>query len=187
MGQQHGLVVAEGRRVFPLWRVLLLLLAGCQDVLPAPDLDRSIDQPRGKPSAPADTPFHGRADHALPQTQRMPLELDAALMQRGKHHFDTSCAICHGYDGSGVTPLAHQASLRTPPSLVSEPVIGHTVAQLADVISRRDKSMTPYAYELTSHDRWAVIAYLRALQRSRSSALASLPPWVQREARQALP
>ena len=105
---------------------------------------------------------------------RVPVPVTRALLQRGRQRFDISCAVCHGYLGDGVSLVARNMSLRPPPSL-------HLRPQQPDgwyyqIASEGFGIMPSYASELTVQDRWAVVAYVRALQLSQAARLSDLPP-----------
>lgn len=138
---------------------------------------------------PADTvPFRSALDPAvetglgpdgMPIAQ-LPLPVDAAMLARGRNRFDVYCAVCHGLLGDGESQVALNMSLRKPPSL-------HAFRDVPDghlyrVVSNGFGLMPPYAPELSVQDRWAVVAYVRALQLSQNATLEQLPP----EARQRL-
>lgn len=103
-----------------------------------------------------------------------PLPVTAAALARGRNRFDIFCAACHGVLGDGESQVALNMSLRKPPSL-------HQFRDLADgyiyqVISEGFGLMPSYAAELSVQDRWAVVAYVRALQLSQHAAMEQVPP-----------
>jgi len=103
-----------------------------------------------------------------------PLPFDQALLARGKARFDVTCAACHGVLGDGDSQVALNMSLRRPPSL-------HLYRERPDgyifqVISEGFGLMPSYAHSLSVHDRWAVVAYVRALQLSQHATVDQLPP-----------
>jgi mono/diheme cytochrome c family protein len=109
-----------------------------------------------------------------------PLEITAATLARGRAKFEVHCAVCHGLLGDGESQVALNMSLRKPPSL-------HAYRDVPDghifrVVTHGFGLMPSYANELTVEDRWAVVAYVRALQLSQHATLDQLPP----EARQRL-
>jgi mono/diheme cytochrome c family protein len=104
----------------------------------------------------------------------MPLPVDAKLLARGRARFDVLCAVCHGVLGDGESQVAINMSLRRPPSL-------HQFRDVTDgfvyrVISEGFGLMPSYAVELGVEDRWAVVAYVRALQLSQYATLEQVPP-----------
>ncbi len=103
-----------------------------------------------------------------------PVPLDARLLARGRARFDVSCAVCHGVLGDGQSQVAMNMSIRRPPSLHDYRDVpdGH----LYRVITEGFGLMPSYANQLTPQERWAVVAYVRALQLSQHAPAAELPP-----------
>ncbi len=127
------------------------------------------------PSAEAVTGFvGGRPDGGY--VEAIPFPMTEEMLRRGRKHFDVFCATCHGVAGNGVTVVARNMSLRPPPSLHAH--VNVADGYLYDVITSGYGLMPSYAQELELHDRWAVVAYVRALQLSQSFPLAEAPPEV---------
>jgi mono/diheme cytochrome c family protein len=108
-----------------------------------------------------------------------PLPVDARLLTRGRARFDVSCAVCHGVLGDGESQVALNMALRRPPSL-------HAYRDVPDghiyrVISEGFGLMPSYANELTPEDRWAIVAYVRALQLSQYATIDQVPPTERRK------
>jgi mono/diheme cytochrome c family protein len=102
-----------------------------------------------------------------------PWKVDEGLLARGRARFDVECAVCHGLLGDGKSQVALNMSLRRPPSL-------HEYRDLTDgylyqVITQGFGLMPSYASVLPVEDRWAVVAYVRALQLSQHFPAAELP------------
>lgn len=112
-------------------------------------------------------PSDGQVPHDLP------VPVDAALLARGRERFDIYCSPCHGYDGRGdgmiarrgfpPPPSYHTPRLRQAPSLHFYAVITHGYG-----------AMYSYAARVPPADRWAIVAYIRALQLSEHAPLAAL-------------
>jgi mono/diheme cytochrome c family protein len=107
----------------------------------------------------------------------IPLKVDRPLVALGKKRFDITCGTCHGPVGDGDSIVARQMSLRPPPSL-------HLYAErppgyIYEVITKGFGLMASYAGELPVRERWAVVAYVRALQLSQATPLAKAPPEAQ--------
>jgi mono/diheme cytochrome c family protein len=105
---------------------------------------------------------------------RIPVPVDRKLLERGRSRFEINCAVCHGYLADGVSLVARNFSLRPPPSLLAR-------AQQPDgwyfqVMSEGFGMMPSYASHLTVEERWAIVAYLRALQLSQSQRADQLAP-----------
>lgn len=112
----------------------------------------------------------------------VPLPLTPALFARGQNRFGIYCAACHGVLGDGHSEVAKNMTLRPPPSLHEPRIVALPDGYVFSVISHGYGMMPSYAWALPVHDRWAVIAYVRALERSQHVALADLPPDLRREA-----
>jgi mono/diheme cytochrome c family protein len=104
----------------------------------------------------------------------IPLKVDRALMQLGRKRFDITCATCHGPVGDGDSIVARQMALRPPPSL--HLYANKPAGYLFEVITKGFGMMASYAAELPVRERWAVVAYVRALQISQASSLDMAPP-----------
>jgi mono/diheme cytochrome c family protein len=109
-----------------------------------------------------------------------PVAVTAASLARGRARFDVLCSVCHGVLGDGESQVALNMSLRKPPSLHAYRDVGD--GYLYRVVTNGFGLMPSYANELSVEDRWAVVAYVRALQLSQHATLEQLPP----EARQRL-
>jgi len=110
---------------------------------------------------------------------RIPVEVNAKLMALGRKRYDITCGTCHGPLGDGKSIVGRQMSLRPPPSL-------HLYADRApgyifEVATHGFGLMASYAAELSVDERWAVVAYIRALQVSQSVPAATLPPDARRQ------
>lgn len=113
------------------------------------------------------------------------LEVTPALVDRGQERFNIYCAPCHGFDGggAGIIPArvaaiggAWAARNLTDPK---QGVIQMRNGQLFNTISNGFNSMMGYASQIPVADRWAIVLYVRALQRSQNAAESELPPGVQ--------
>jgi len=121
----------------------------------------------------------GRADRTrIPGTVAFGRRSDAAdakFRERGQDRYTIYCAPCHGAigDGNGITkqygmgatPTYHDARLRTM-----------TEGEIFNTITHGKGNMLSYADKLPADDRWAVIAYVRALQRAAHATAADVPP-----------
>ena len=111
---------------------------------------------------------------------RNPLSIDRALLERGRERFQMHCAVCHGEAGYGngiVTkyglvgvPSYHDPRLRSIPD-----------GELFQTITNGKGQMAPYAPQVRPRDRWAIVAYIRALQRSQNATAADVPADVRSE------
>lgn len=156
-----------------------LALAGCSD-------QSMTRQPRYGTNAPAVVFANGSAaqtppagtvslgDAAYAEDSAHPPPIDIALLERGKERFGIFCAPCHGYEGDGDGAIVRRGFPR-PPSCF-EPMLMQAPAQLFfDTITNGFGVMYSYGSRVPPHDRWAIAAYIRALQQTRSASLADAP------------
>lgn len=168
---------------------LLLACAGCETNM--------YDQPRYEPleaSAFFDDGMSARprvahtvargesqADEALYRgteggrvVEQFPIAVTAATLDRGEQRFDIYCSPCHGLLGDGQGMIV-QRGFKPPPSYHIDRLRNAPVGYLYTVISAGFGAMFSYAEDIAPEDRWAIIAYIRALQLSQHAAVADLP------------
>jgi mono/diheme cytochrome c family protein len=110
----------------------------------------------------------------------IPVEVTPALVERGQERYQIFCSMCHGDlgDGRGIIMVGNngQGYGYTPaPTYHSDYLRGVEDGYMYDVILNGVRSMPSYGHELPASDRWAVVAYLRALQRSQAAAPSDVP------------
>jgi mono/diheme cytochrome c family protein len=110
---------------------------------------------------------------------RIPVPVTPELMALGRKRFDITCATCHGPLGDGDSIVATQMALRPPPSL--HKYADRAPGYIFEVATHGFGMMASYAAELTVEERWAVVAYVRALQISQNIPATELPPDAQRQ------
>jgi mono/diheme cytochrome c family protein len=111
-----------------------------------------------------------------------PVTLDAALLDRGEDRFRIFCRTCHGPLGDGRSAVAENMKLRKPPSLHEPRLRSFPAGRTFRVVSEGYGLMPSYAESLSLEDRWAVVAFVRALQLSQDVPLAELPEPLREEA-----
>ena len=104
-----------------------------------------------------------------------PPPVTPALLARGKDRYEIFCKPCHGVSGNGDGTIVARGFPR-PPDYASEQVRSLTGPQIFGVITRGYGVMFPYGDRLVPADRWAVVAYVRALEVSRSLGATPVPP-----------
>lgn len=173
----------------------VVLLAGCRQEM--------FDQPRGKPHRSSDFFADGRFDRppvegAIARGQlrddphlytgkvggqlvaTFPFPVTRAVLERGRERFNIYCAPCHDRLGNG-TGMIVRRGYRPPPSLHIDRLREAPVGHHFDVISNGLGAMPDYAAQIPVRDRWAIVAYLRALQLSQRASVADVPPAALRE------
>ncbi|PYI95598.1 MAG: cytochrome c class I [Verrucomicrobia bacterium] len=105
----------------------------------------------------------------------IPLEVTSELMERGQQRFNITCAMCHGAAAMG-NGIVKQHGLATVVSLQDERIRKMSDGEIFSTITNGKNTMMPYGPTIIVPDRWAIIAYLRSLQRSQNAVSADVPP-----------
>jgi mono/diheme cytochrome c family protein len=117
--------------------------------------------------------YEGKINGQL--ADEFPMPVTADVMARGQERFNVFCAPCHGRTGQGNGMIVLRG-YRRPPSFHEERLRTAPVGHFFDVITNGFGAMPDYAAQVRVEDRWAIIAYLRALQLSEHATLADVPP-----------
>jgi len=104
----------------------------------------------------------------------IPLEVTRELMERGQQRFNITCAMCHGATAAG-NGIIKQHGLATVVTLQDERIRKMADGEIFNTITNGKNTMMAYGPNIIVADRWAIIAYLRALQRSQNAAIADVP------------
>jgi mono/diheme cytochrome c family protein len=103
-----------------------------------------------------------------------PVPVTAELMQRGQERFNITCAMCHGATAAG-NGIAKQHGLNTVVTLQDQRIRNMADGEIFNTITNGKNTMMAYGPNITVADRWAIIAYVRALQRSQNATAADVP------------
>ena len=187
----------------------LLAISACDSRLnvvpPSPGLLRMTEQPRfdpyqqtplfedtrtmrvppehSVPYAPtALDPALSRSSARGAYVERLPVPLTRELLARGRDRFDAICANCHGVLGDGQSAVAMNLQLRRPPSLL----LPRPPGRIFEVATHGYGFMPGFDAQLDDTDRWAIVAYVAALQLSAGVGIDTLPEPVAYEARRLL-
>lgn len=129
--------------------------------LPPPDTIARNDtwaRPAGADAAASDFPF----------------PITAGVLQVGRERFDIYCSPCHGRTGEG-NGIIVQRGFVTPPSLFTPALVAAPASHFVDVMTNGFSAMPPYDYLVPMPQRWAIAAYIRALQMTRPASIDALP------------
>lgn len=203
MRNQNTIVVGLG--------FLMFLALGCENSGPSRDFERMVNQAyflpyeecdffpdqRAMRQPPADTlpadrmQWPSALDNGLVDgryVEKNPILLTTVLVNVGRRQFDVFCAPCHGIKGDGVSVVARKMTLRQPPTLVSDRVRGFPDGRIFRVIAQGQGLMPQYAEEIGVLERWAIVAYVRALGLHAAGVdLERLPRPIRVQAEEALP
>jgi mono/diheme cytochrome c family protein len=103
-----------------------------------------------------------------------PLPLTQEVVARGQDRYNIFCSPCHGLqgDGNGMVTLR---GMKHPPTFHQERLRNEPTGYFFDVITNGFGAMNNYSMQLNPRDRWAIVAYVRALQLSRNAPVGELP------------
>jgi mono/diheme cytochrome c family protein len=104
-----------------------------------------------------------------------PFPVTKEIMARGQQRFDIYCAPCHDRAGTGNGMIVRRG-YKQPPAYSSPEVMQRSDGFIYDVITRGFGAMPDYAAQVAPNDRWAIVAYVRALQASETGTINDVPP-----------
>jgi len=104
----------------------------------------------------------------------LPVPLSVELLARGRQRYGIYCTPCHGLTGNGLG-IVVQRGLRRPNSFHIDRLREAPVGYFFDVMTRGFGAMMDYSAQIPPEDRWAIAAYVRALQLSQRTTLADVP------------
>ncbi|MBE2205507.1 MAG: cytochrome c [Chthoniobacterales bacterium] len=114
----------------------------------------------------------------------MPFEITPELMERGRERFTINCAVCHGATGAG-NGIAGKFGLVAIANLHQERLRKLADGEIFNTITQGKNTMMGYGDRIQVQDRWAIIAYIRALQKSQGGATLQEVPEGERAALEA--
>ncbi len=188
-----------------LWSLSLLALVGCYQGQPSQDtpihLNPNMDnQERYDPQSsssffadgatmrtpPAGTVARGLLHedsvyftgmvHDTTPVRLSPLPTTLDLLKRGQQRYDIYCSPCHSKIGDGKGMTVQRGLNPPPPSFHDERLVQAADGHFFNVITNGIRNMPPYKYQVPIEDRWAIVAYIRALQRSQHATDRDVPP-----------
>lgn len=122
--------------------------------------------------------FTGQQGGAL--ATELPIELSVELLQRGQQRFDIYCAVCHGYTGAGDGMIVTRG-FPAPTSFHAERLLAQPVGYFFNAATNGFGRMYGYASRIPVEDRWAISAYVKALQLSQNATPDDVPAAVLQE------
>jgi mono/diheme cytochrome c family protein len=103
-----------------------------------------------------------------------PIAITDADLDRGQQRFNIYCSVCHGMTGEGDGMIVRRG-FRRPPSYTEERLTQVPPGYFFDVITNGFGTMPDYASQISTEDRWKIVAYIRALQLSGRATVADVP------------
>lgn len=112
--------------------------------------------------------------------ESFPFPIGEDVLKRGRERYDIFCAACHGFTGTGDGMIV-QRGFPPPPSFHDDRLRKAAPGHYFDVMTNGFGTMYSYATRVSVEDRWAIAAYIRALQYSQNAPAAALPPNVRKD------
>jgi mono/diheme cytochrome c family protein len=179
------------------WELIRLVFVVLLPLLPA-CTQQMADQPRYDPLQSSEFYPNGSSARPLPDgviphdyvgrdesrdtgmvngkpAERFPFPVDKGFVERGRQRYDIYCSPCHDYLGTGNGMAARRGFDRKPASFQTDEMRAAPPGHFFDVITNGFGAMPSYANQIPIRDRWAITAYVRALQISQSATLADVP------------
>ena len=116
----------------------------------------------------------------------LPFAVTRPVLERGRERYNIYCTPCHGELGDGNGMVVQRGYLR-PPTFHDDRLRQAPVGHFFDVISNGFGAMPDYRDQVPVADRWAIIAYIRALQLARHAPLSDVPPGERQKLGQPMP
>lgn len=116
--------------------------------------------------------YRGRIDGEFAET--LPMELTPELLARGRERFNIYCSVCHDPSGTG-NGMVVQRGFKQPSSFHIDRLRTSPDGYFFEVITRGFGMMPSYSFQVKPEDRWAIVAYIRALQLSQHATLDDVP------------
>ena len=180
----------SGTRFCRSWLALIFLTAGV--ALLGGCRQDMADQPKAKPLSPSGFFADGRSERPvventlahgsiaddelfLPKdSNAFPVPVTQELLERGQDRYRIFCTPCHGLQGDGNGMIAMRG-MKHPPTFHQDRLRQVPNGYLFDVVTNGFGAMLGYSAQISPRDRWAIIAYFRALQFSRNAPAFELP------------
>jgi hypothetical protein len=180
-------MTSTSRFLFAVCAAALLLAPGCRYLK-----QDMANQPKNKALSPSDFFDDGRSERPLVEntvargsiaedelfvpkdSNNFPLPVNRELLERGEERYKIFCTPCHGLQGDGNGMIAIRG-MKHPPSFHQDRLRQAPNGYFFDNITNGFGAMYGYSAQIPPRDRWAIIAYVRALQLSRNAKVADLP------------
>jgi mono/diheme cytochrome c family protein len=192
----------KGTNMTQIRRVAMAAALGSMSLLTACGLRLDMhDQPKFKPLRENDFYADGRASRPVvdgtvargqlandelfytgklngQEADQFPYPVNQPMLERGRERFNIYCAPCHSRTGDG-NGMIVQRGFKKPPDYTEDRLMKIPVGHFVNVMTNGYGSMSEYKSQLSISDRWAIAAYIRALQLARKGTAADVPAGAQ--------
>ena len=108
-------------------------------------------------------------------TGKNPERITMELLKKGQAKFNTYCSPCHDRTGTGQGIVPQHAPGWQPANLMDDRIVQFADGEIFHVVTNGRRSMPAYRFQVAVEDRWAIIAYLRGLQRAGTGSINDVP------------
>ena len=138
------------------------------------DYESDAGSPRENPDLLQEDDRYYRGKQGSAWVTTIPVKLDMALLRRGQDRYEIYCLPCHGATGAGNGPMT-QYGLVGVASITDEFHALMPAGEYFSVITNGKGRMPSYSPQVKVPDRWAIVAYVRALMRSQNAKISDIP------------
>ena len=131
-----------------------------------------------------DTPYNTGMEGNNMYVGKMPVPMTMELLKQGQTKFNIYCSPCHDQTGMGKGIVPAHVPTWQPSNLTEMRVVQFADGDIFNVITGGRRTMPAYQYQIPIADRWAIVAYVRTLQRAAQSSMADVPAGMQVEGKQ---
>ncbi len=128
----------------------------------------------------ADVAYQTGRDEKGELIKRSPVPVTMDLLKRGQERFTIYCTPCHGQTGKG-NGMVVQRGFLPPPTFHSNLLRGYPDGQIYEAMANGIRNMPSYRSQIPVADRWAIVAYVRALQRSQFAGIDDVPSEIRKD------
>jgi hypothetical protein len=121
-----------------------------------------------------DAAYYRGRDERDSLVAKVPVQVTMQLLKRGQERFNIYCSACHGQTGDGKGIMVQRGYL-PPPTYHQDRLRNVPDGYIFNVITNGIRNMPSYRHQVPVADRWAIVAYLRALQRSQNASINDVP------------
>lgn len=195
-------MTSQGTRTMKLRRVAIAAALGATSLLTACGIRLDMhDQPKYKPLQENDFYADKSASRQLvpgtvargqlatdelfytgkingQEADQFPYPVTQQMLERGRERFNIYCSVCHSRIGDG-NGMVVQRGFKRPPDYTEDKLMKAPVGHFVNVMTNGFGSMSEYKSQLSIQDRWAVAAYIRALQLARKGSASDVPAGTQ--------
>lgn len=127
-----------------------------------------------------DFPYYLGKEESGQYVTKSPVPFTTRTLARGQQRYKIYCAPCHGRVGDGKGIVVNRGYM-PPPTFHSANIRSYPDGQIFDIISNGIRNMPSYRHQIQVEDRWAIVAYFRALQRAQNASINDIPTQMRNE------